>query len=101
MKNPLAPEWLVAPVDLNVIDARVWPRTAKRNNHGELTIGDVSVSALMRQYGSPLYVVDQEDFETTLLYIKRAFSDAANKIGTTASFTTHPSPCSPLMWFVG
>ena len=84
MKNPLAPEWLVAPVDLNVIDARVWPRTAKRNAHGELTIGDVAVSTLMRQYGSPLYVVDQEDFETTLLYIKRAFSDAANKIGTTA-----------------
>jgi diaminopimelate decarboxylase len=84
MKNPLAPEWLVAPADLNVIDARIWPRTAKRNSHGELTVGDVSVSALMRQYGSPLYVVDQEDFETTLLYIKRAFSDAANKIGTTA-----------------
>jgi diaminopimelate decarboxylase len=84
VKNPLAPEWLVAPADLNVIDARIWPRTAKRNSHGELTVGDVSVSALMRQYGSPLYVVDQEDFETTLLYIKRAFSDAANKIGTTA-----------------
>jgi diaminopimelate decarboxylase len=84
VKNPLAPEWLVAPNDLNAIDARVWPRTAKRNNHGELTVGDVAVSTLMRQYGSPLYVVDQEDFETTLLYIKRAFSDAANKIGTTA-----------------
>ncbi len=84
MKNPLAPEWLNVPADLNAIDARIWPRTAKRNNYGELTIGDVSVSALMRQYGSPLYVVDQEDFETRLLFIKRAFSDAANKIGTTA-----------------
>lgn len=84
MKNPLAPEWLVAPADLNAIDARIWPRTAKRNSYGELTVGDVSVSTLMRQYGSPLYVVDQEDFETRLLAIKRAFSDAANKIGTTA-----------------
>ena len=84
MKNPLAPEWLNVPADLNAIDARIWPRTAKRNSYGELTIGDVSVSALMRQYGSPLYVVDQEDFETRLLFIKRAFSDAANKIGTTA-----------------
>ncbi len=84
MKNPLAPDWLVEPADLNAIDARIWPRTAKRNSYGELTIGDVSVSTLMRQYGSPLYVVDQEDFETRLLFIKRAFSDAANKIGTTA-----------------
>lgn len=84
MKNPLAPEWLAVPTDLNAIDARIWPRTAKRNTHGELTVGDVAVSALIRQYGSPLYVVDQEDFETRLLSIKRAFSDAANKIGTTA-----------------
>jgi diaminopimelate decarboxylase len=84
VKNPLAPDWLVEPADLNAIDARIWPRTAKRNSYGELTIGDVSVSTLMRQYGSPLYVVDQEDFETRLLFIKRAFSDAANKIGTTA-----------------
>ena len=84
MKNPLAPEWLAVPSDLNAIDARIWPRTAKRNTHGELTVGDVAVSALIRQYGSPLYVVDQEDFETRLLSIKRAFSDAANKIGTTA-----------------
>jgi diaminopimelate decarboxylase len=84
VKNPLAPEWLVAPADINAIDARIWPRTAKRNSYGELIVGDVSVSTLMRQYGSPLYVVDQEDFETRLLAIKRAFSDAANKIGTTA-----------------
>ena len=84
MKNPLAPEWLAVPSDLNAIDARIWPRTAKRNTHGELTVGDVAVSALIRQYGSPLYVVDQEDFETRLLSIKRAFSDAANKLGTTA-----------------
>jgi diaminopimelate decarboxylase len=84
VKNPLAPEWLAVPTDLNAIDARIWPRTAKRNTHGELTVGDVAVSALIRQYGSPLYVVDQEDFETRLLSIKRAFSDAANKIGTTA-----------------
>jgi diaminopimelate decarboxylase len=84
VKNPLAPEWLAVPSDLNAIDARIWPRTAKRNTHGELTVGDVAVSALIRQYGSPLYVVDQEDFETRLLSIKRAFSDAANKIGTTA-----------------
>jgi diaminopimelate decarboxylase len=84
MKNPLAPQWLAMPSDLNAVDQRIWPRTAKRNQHGELTIGGVAVSDLVRQYGSPLYVVDQEDFEARLLSAKRAFTDAANKIGTSA-----------------
>ncbi|MFM1950772.1 MAG: diaminopimelate decarboxylase, partial [Actinomycetota bacterium] len=82
MKNPLAPKWLTAPSDLNAIDQRIWPRTAKRNSHGELTVGGVAVSTLVRQFGSPLYVVDQEDFDARLLGAKRAFTDAASKIGT-------------------
>lgn len=82
MKNPLAPQWLSQPSDLNAVDQRIWPRTAKRNQHGELTIGGVAVSDLVRQFGSPLYVIDQEDFEARLLGTKRAFTDAASKIGT-------------------
>ena len=82
MKNPLAPSWLTKPTDLNAIEPRIWPRTAKRNQYGELTIAGLPVSNLVRQYGSPLYVVDQEDFEGRLLSTKRAFTDAANKIGT-------------------
>ena len=84
MKNPLAPEWLVAPSDANALEKQVWPRTAKRSTSGELTIGGVKASDLVRQYGSPLYVVDQEDFESRLLMASRAFSDAASKIGTIA-----------------
>lgn len=82
MKNPLAPNWLTLPSDLNAIDQRIWPRTAQRNSHGELTVGAVSVSSLARQFGTPLYVVDQEDFDARLLGTKRAFTDAAAKIGT-------------------
>ena len=82
MKNPLAPQWLSQPSDLNAVDQRIWPRTAKRNQHGELTIGGVAVSDLVRQFGSPLYVIDQEDFEARLLGTKRAFTEAASKIGT-------------------
>ncbi|MEY3561063.1 MAG: diaminopimelate decarboxylase [Actinomycetota bacterium] len=84
MKNPLAPDWLDLPKDLNAINQRIWPRTATRNQYGELTLGAVPVSSLIRQYGSPLYVIDQEDFEARLLSTKRAFTDAAHKIGTTA-----------------
>jgi diaminopimelate decarboxylase len=84
MKNPLAPEWLELPADGSTLDSRIWPRTATRSKTGEMSIGGVSVSNLVRQFGSPLYVVDQEDFESRCLMASRAFSDAASKIGTSA-----------------
>jgi diaminopimelate decarboxylase len=84
MKNPLAPEWLVETPDLNQLEPRIWPRTAKRSSNGALVVGGVPVSDLVRNYGTPLYVVDQEDFEARLLTVKRAFSDAATKIGSSA-----------------
>ena len=84
VKNPLSPTWLEIPKDLNLIDNKIWPRTAERSPSGELHIGGLSVSSLVRQFGSPLYVVDQEDFESRLLMASRAFSDAASKIGTSA-----------------
>jgi diaminopimelate decarboxylase len=84
MKNPLTPEWLETPASLSVLDPRIWPRTARRNERGELLVGGQTASDLVRQFGSPLYVVDQEDFESRLMSTRRAFSDAAQKIGTTA-----------------
>ena len=84
MKNSLAPEWLVETQDLNGLDARVWPRTAKRDAQGELQIGSIGARELVRKHGSPLYVIDQEDFEARLLSAKRAFGEAAQKHGTSA-----------------
>jgi len=84
MKNPLTPKWLKTPANLSELDPRIWPRTAKRNERGELLVGGQTASDLVRQFGSPLYVVDQEDFESRLMSTRRAFSEAAQKIGTTA-----------------
>ncbi len=84
MRNPLAPQWLVPAKDLNIVDARIWPRTATRDSQGELQIGGVGARELVRRHGSPLYVIDQEDFEARLLAAKRAFGDAAQKHGTSA-----------------
>ena len=58
MKNPLTPKWLELPTDLSALDARIWPRTATRNSRGEISVGELAASDLVRQFGSPLYVVD-------------------------------------------
>lgn len=80
----VVPEWLQKPKDLNSISARVWPATAHRGTDGELTIGGVTVDELVNQFGTPLYVVDEQDFRSRATAVKAALTGAAARIGTTA-----------------
>lgn len=79
MSNPLVPKWLT---DSQAIDPRIWPASAKRNAYGELEVAGLACTELVRQFGSPLYVIDQGDFEATLNTVKEAFETEASKIGT-------------------
>ncbi|HEU5471197.1 MAG TPA: diaminopimelate decarboxylase [Actinophytocola sp.] len=72
--SPLAPEWLQVPDDLNTLHAPLWAGGVTRNDAGELTIDGISVSELQRQYGTPLFVMSENDFRARA----RAFSDAFN-----------------------
>ncbi|PNI10566.1 diaminopimelate decarboxylase [Arthrobacter sp. AFG7.2] len=72
--SPLAPEWLSVPTDLNALEPKMWARDAARNDAGELTLDGISVSDLQRQYGTPLFVMSENDFRSRA----RAFSDAFN-----------------------
>ncbi len=47
--------------------------TAKVNNNGNLEIGGVDTLDLVKQFGTPLYVMDQELIETTIDTMKKAF----------------------------
>ncbi|KOX13559.1 diaminopimelate decarboxylase [Nocardiopsis sp. NRRL B-16309] len=66
---PLPPE------DLNDLDPRVWPATSRRDG-GELTVGGVGVATLARTYGTPLFVMDEEDFRGRARDYRTAFTDA-------------------------
>ena len=66
---PLPPE------DLNDLDPRVWPTTARRSE-GEVTIGGVGVRELAAAHGTPLFVMDEEDFRSRARDYRTAFSDA-------------------------
>jgi diaminopimelate decarboxylase len=81
MSNPLIPSWLTRPSEFG---DSAWPDSAKRNEFGELEIGGVSSTELVRKYGSPLYVVDRQEFEQRLQRVKKAFESAALSVGTTA-----------------
>jgi len=83
-ESQLAPDWLKVPADLNALSAKVWPETARRDAEGEFTIGGITVDELANQFGTPLYVIDEQDFRNRAARVKKALTDAAERIGTTA-----------------
>ncbi|MEY4499834.1 MAG: hypothetical protein RL319_822 [Actinomycetota bacterium] len=84
MSNPLAAEWLEEPTDVNAIDTRVWPRHFERLATGECAIAGVSVRELSAQFGTPLYVIDEDDFRARATATKHALQSVAKSIGTEA-----------------
>jgi diaminopimelate decarboxylase len=77
--NPLIPTWLTKVSDF---DDAAWPASAQRNRFGELEIGGVGCTELVRKFGSPLYVVDQVEFDSRLARVKKAFEQVAANAGT-------------------
>jgi diaminopimelate decarboxylase len=53
-----------------------WPVTARRNDAGELTLGGVSVVELASEYGTPLYIFDEDTLRSRARHIRGAFQSA-------------------------
>ena len=67
-ENPPLP-----PEDLNALDPRVWPATARRED-GVLVLGGVGVRELADTYQTPLFVLDEEDFRARARDYATAFA---------------------------
>jgi diaminopimelate decarboxylase len=80
----LAPDWLLPPDDANALAEGVWPASAHRDDDGVLHIGGVSTSELSRRYGTPLYVVDEEEVRTRARRTLAAFRSAVEPHGVQA-----------------
>lgn len=46
------------PSDLNPL---IWPASANRNSEGEISIGEITVTDLAKQYGTPIQIFDEAD----------------------------------------
>ena len=84
MSETLAPNWLVKPSDVNEVDGAIWPANFKRDLEGQISVGGVAVGDLAAEFGTPLYVLDKDDFFARAKRIKAAFAKAAEKHGTSA-----------------
>ena len=80
--NPLAPGWLVHPDDANALAPTVWPRNAARDAAGGIRLAGATATALVAEFGTPLYVVDEADARDRASELKVAFDEAFGAIGS-------------------
>ncbi|UYM05994.1 diaminopimelate decarboxylase [Solicola gregarius] len=66
------PAWLDQPDDPNALVPQLWPATVTKVD-GVLTAGGVSVLDIAREYGTPTYVVDEQDFRDRARAFREAF----------------------------
>ena len=71
--HPGAPAKPAGPDEILLLAPNVWPRNLVRGGDGEVSIAGVSVSELARDYGTPLFVIDEDDFRRRCRDIAAAF----------------------------
>ena len=77
--SPLAPAWLPAPADaaaVNAVGAPLWASGVARSDDGELTVQGIGAAELAERFGTPLLVVDEDDFRARARAFREGF-DAA------------------------
>ncbi len=67
-----APGWLRPPADVNALAPGLWAGHVAKDADGVLAVAGVQVSELAERFGTPAYVVDEDDFRARA----RAFRDA-------------------------
>ena len=70
------PSWLREPADVNALEPRLWARNVERGPDGVLSVAGVPVDAIAREFGTPSYVMDEDDFRARARTFAQAF-DAA------------------------
>ncbi|MGR4009128.1 diaminopimelate decarboxylase family protein [Leucobacter sp. 1207-22] len=72
--------------DANAIDARVFPPSARRGSQCEqLKIGEIRATELTEQFGSPLYVMDEQAARSKARAVREALQREARRVGTEAT----------------
>ena len=67
------PHWLREPSDPDALVPLLWSRTATKSD-GVLSVGGVPLPELVREHGSPAYVLDEADFRSRAGAFRDAFA---------------------------
>ena len=62
--------------DVMALDPAVWPRGAGRRVDGVVEFAGVAADDLAAEFGTPLFVIDEDDFRSRCREMARAFGGA-------------------------
>src|SRR3982074_2188022 len=63
------------PDELDELLVEVWPRNARREPDGAVSLSGVDVRDLAERYGTPLFVIDENDFRARCAEYAAAFGE--------------------------
>ncbi|MCP1387335.1 diaminopimelate decarboxylase [Corynebacterium sp. TA-R-1] len=72
----------------NDLPAHVWPRGAQREEDGVITIAGVPLPEIAEEYGTPVMVVDEDDFRSRCRDMAEAFRGPENVHYASKAFLT-------------
>ena len=78
IQHGTAPQRPQSAADLMALAPNVWPRNTVRSADGLVRIAGVPVTELAAQYGTPLFVIDEEDFRGRCREMAAAFRGGTN-----------------------
>lgn len=64
------------PVPTGPADDALWPLTSRATDDGDLVVGGVRLTEVVNRYGTPAYVVDEDDVRERCHRFRQAFPDA-------------------------
>ena len=69
------PAWLSPPQDVNALVPALWARSVQRSQAGVMTVGGLDVRDLASEFGTPAYVIDEDDFRSRAHEFKAVFAE--------------------------
>ncbi|MBT1193782.1 diaminopimelate decarboxylase [Rhodococcus kroppenstedtii] len=75
--GPAMPDRPTAAAEVTDLDPTVFPRNARRREDGVVTLAGVPVTDLAREFGTPLFVIDEDDFRSRCREMAAAFGAPA------------------------
>ncbi|WP_115684833.1 diaminopimelate decarboxylase [Corynebacterium senegalense] len=76
------------PDSFNDLPAHVWPRGAARQEDGVVTVAGVPLPEVAEEFGTPVMVVDEDDFRSRCRDMARAFGGPGNVHYASKAFLT-------------
>jgi len=69
------PAWLSPPQDVNALVPALWAHSVRRSEEGALTVAGLDVRVLAREFGTPAYVIDEDDFRCRAREFRQVFDE--------------------------